>query len=434
MSKFEVNNTVTSQDIQPEIDNIIDILNNIIIRTAYQRSTNDENKFFIQVSETTLLSNDTYGDTGGGISNITSGTSVPPLYYYVGGSIRLNANRLLEMKTEIRNGGKNTLYYVLLHETLHILGLQRDMWEQYNYLIQYVETSTQDNKFYYVGSNALREYKNYFSNNDFIGIPLEDDGGVGTENQHFEEGIGGLSSLNRYINVNGSEILHPGLNNEVTTGFLNLAPDFIPLQLTTIGALQDIGFEVDYTYADNYTNNNNNMICFLKDTNISCLVDGVEKEVPIQNIVPGTLVKTLKSGYIPVDIIGNKNIINPNSHVKDYLGNRVKNQLYILKNENPLILTGCHSLLLDELTPYQKMGMELECDGKTFMTDGKYRLMAFLSDMEIYDYNGPANIWHFSLEREDITMNYGVYANGVLVESCSRRMMLCYSDMALNIT
>lgn len=438
MSKFNVTNNVSSFDISTEINDAISRLDELIIKTAYQKSDpSNENELFTIVINEASLGPDLYGNTSGGLSNITSGTTVPPIFYYIGGNLTLNSDLLNFMISDIRDGDKSTLYYVILHEILHILGLQQNMWEQYNYFVQYTETSSGSLKYYYNGPNALREYKAQFNNENFIGIPVEDDGVAGTVNQHFEEGNGGLSSIDRYINVNvdgtNVEILHPGLTSEIITGFLDPSPEFIPLNLTTIGALQDIGFDVDYTKADNYYEPKKDIVCFLENTKISCLENNEEKEILVQDLLPGTLVKTCMNGYVPLDIIGNKTIVNPNCKIKDFLGNRLKNQLYVLKNDNndPLVLTGCHSLLVDKLTDSQQMNMLLECNGKTYMTDDKYRLMAYLSDMEIYDYSGSANIWHFSLEREDSTMNYGVYANGTLVESCSKRMMLCYSDMNL---
>lgn len=37
----------------------------------------------------------------------------------------------------------------------------------------------------------------------------------------------------------------------------------------------------------------------------------------------------------------------------------------------------------------------------------------------IYNDHGNHNIWHIALENDDINTNYGIYANGLLVESCS---------------
>ena len=62
----------------------------------------------------------------------------------------------------------------------------------------------------------------------------------------------------------------------------------------------------------------------------------------------------------------------------------------------------------------------------------KYRLMAcFDEKTEPYELEGLHNIWHFSLENNDHLMNYGVYANGLLVETTSIRMMHELSGMEL---
>tara|TARA_B110000858_G_C17775283_1_gene461904 strand:+ start:121 stop:1455 length:1335 start_codon:yes stop_codon:yes gene_type:complete len=438
MSKFNITNNVISIDISNEVDELLTKLNSIVIETAYQRSDPSQSlSFSLFIEENTFTNPDTLASTSGGVSLVQNGPPGPD-HWFTGGTFTLNQDRLNEMKNEIRDGGKNTLFYVMLHETLHLMGLQYSMWTSWGYVKSYTETSTNSTKYYYDGPNALNEYKAQFNNNNFIGIPLEEDGQTGTVIQHFEEGLFENISLdNRLIPVtidgNVVELFHPGLTSEITTGFINSFPNFLPLNLTTFGALEDIGYYVDYTKADNYYEPTKDIVCFLENTKILCLENNIEKNVLVQDLVPGTLVKTYSHGYIPLDIIGNKTIVNPNSQIKDYLGNRLKNQLYVLNtnNNDPLILTGCHSLLVDKLTESQKRNMLLECNGKTYMTDEKYRLMAYLSDMKIYDYSGSANIWHFSLERQEENMNYGVYANGILVESCSKRMMLSYSDMKL---
>lgn len=42
---------------------------------------------------------------------------------------------------------------------------------------------------------------------------------------------------------------------------------------------------------------------------------------------------------------------------------------------------------------------------------------------EPYTKEGLAIVWHFALDNENCYENYGVYANGLLVESCSIRVM-----------
>jgi hypothetical protein len=71
--------------------------------------------------------------------------------------------------------------------------------------------------------------------------------------------------------------------------------------------------------------------------------------------------------------------------------------------------------------------------GKLFVTDNKYRLMACVDERaEPWNSKGAYTIWHFALENNDITMNYGVYANGgLLVETCSIRFLKTKSNMDL---
>jgi hypothetical protein len=41
------------------------------------------------------------------------------------------------------------------------------------------------------------------------------------------------------------------------------------------------------------------------------------------------------------------------------------------------------------------------------------------------------NIYHIALENDDPYMNYGIYANGLLVESCSKRYLKELSKMRI---
>ena len=41
------------------------------------------------------------------------------------------------------------------------------------------------------------------------------------------------------------------------------------------------------------------------------------------------------------------------------------------------------------------------------------------------------NIYHFALENDIYTYNYGVYANGLLVESCSKRYLAEIANMTM---
>jgi len=173
-------------------------------------------------------------------------------------------------------------------------------------------------------------------------------------------------------------------------------------------------------------------ICFKEDSAILCSVNGVEVYVPIQNIRNGDLVKTLKSGFVPVNMIGTSKLYNPGNKLR---GN---GRLYKCSKEKfpelseDLIITGCHSILVDSLTEEQKDKI-IELSERIFVTDGKYRLMACVDERaEPYEEEGTFNIWHLALDHDDERMNYGIFANGgLLVETTSKRMLSKYSGMEL---
>jgi hypothetical protein len=58
--------------------------------------------------------------------------------------------------------------------------------------------------------------------------------------------------------------------------------------------------------------------------------------------------------------------------------------------------------------------------------------MAYLDERcEPYTEQGTYTIWHLALDNTDYLMNYGIYANGLLVESTSKRYMKELSGMEL---
>jgi len=145
----------------------------------------------------------------------------------------------------------------------------------------------------------------------------------------------------------------------------------------------------------------------------------------------GTLVKTSLDGYKKVDMIGSSKIYNPSHTI------RGKDRLYKCTKENypevfeDLVITGCHSILVDDITEEQRKDIT-ELAGRIFVTDNKYRLMACLDERaKPYTEEGLQTVWHFALENDNYYYNYGVYANGLLVETTSKRMMKELSGMEL---
>jgi hypothetical protein len=172
--------------------------------------------------------------------------------------------------------------------------------------------------------------------------------------------------------------------------------------------------------------------CFKEGTKILCLTPQMKEEyIPIENIRKGHLVKTSLNGFVPVCMIGKSGISNPGGD------ERIKNRLYkCSKTKYPelfedLYITGCHSILVNQLSESERE-KTMEALGDIFITDRKYRLMAYLDERsEPYTETGRYTIWHMALENNDYFMNYGIYANGLLVESTSKRYMKELSGLKL---
>jgi hypothetical protein len=176
------------------------------------------------------------------------------------------------------------------------------------------------------------------------------------------------------------------------------------------------------------------IMCFKEDTQILCLDsrDGKsEIYMPIQELRNGDLVKTLSSGYQPVCMIGKSKIYNPPNNL------RCKNRLFKCSKEyypeiiEDLYITGCHSVLVEQISDKEREDC-IEIMGKIYVTENRYRMMACIDERaQPYEEEGLYTIWHLALAHDDYRMNYGIYANGLLVETSSKRMMAEYSGMEL---
>ena len=117
---------------------------------------------------------------------------------------------------------------------------------------------------------------------------------------------------------------------------------------------------------------------------------------------------------------------------------RSKNRLFKCSKENypeltdDLIITGCHSILVDCLSSEEQREQVIAVNGAAYGTENKYRFPACVDPRAVpYEKEGVFNVWHLALEHEDYYMNYGVYANGLLVETTSKRMLKEFSGMEL---
>jgi len=162
---------------------------------------------------------------------------------------------IASLANEIREGGKSSLYYVFLHEVGHALGIG-PLWSYSSILNRPIKIDDTGKK-YYSSENVLREYKNISAftgiANNFIGIPLENDGGSGTSGVHLDEGNEGSTSFdNRTLIVSGVTYNAPGLDQELMTGWAETNLVDMPLSRVTVALLDDLGYIVNYNNADSY--------------------------------------------------------------------------------------------------------------------------------------------------------------------------------------
>ena len=170
--------------------------------------------------------------------------------------------------------------------------------------------------------------------------------------------------------------------------------------------------------------------CFKSGTYILCKTIDNEnakeeiKQIKVEDLTIGTLVKTKYDGFKPiVKIITGK--IKNNPQYQHGVSEYNKNQLYVCPKDNfnelfeDLVITSNHSILVFPI-PEDKKKQILDFMGDIYVTDRKYRVPACLDERCIvYPEEGTFPIYHFALEKECQLSNYGVFANGLLVETAS---------------
>jgi hypothetical protein len=170
------------------------------------------------------------------------------------------------------------------------------------------------------------------------------------------------------------------------------------------------------------------LACFNKDTKILCRINDVnesndesERElyIKIQDIKKGTYVKTYKHGYRRVDLIGHGSFINNPEYWNGCM--------YRMKENPDLVVTGGHSILVDEMTEEERTkNRQYFCED--IKIDDKYLLLACTSDkFEKIQNNDTYTYYHFTLENDgDDDNRYGIWANGILTETPSKNQYMKY--------
>lgn len=169
---------------------------------------------------------------------------------YTTKTIGLNEN-VVNRFMYFNDTSKLALLLVLLHETLHILGLIN---LQSNYLpidnsvyLEQVIDDDNNTRYIWTGAKGLEGYKKILKDNNVnnnivdnvLGLLLENDGPIGTKDVHIEEGN---NSNGIYKKIYVNNINYPSIANDITTGYLNTTNY---LTTVTTGLLKDIGFIIN---------------------------------------------------------------------------------------------------------------------------------------------------------------------------------------------
>jgi hypothetical protein len=140
----------------------------------------------------------------------------------------------------------------------------------------------------------------------------------------------------------------------------------------------------------------------------------------IETLQKGDLIKTVRHGYKPIVIINN----HPFHHIPST--ERIKNQLYVCRSDQypevtkDLVLIGCHSTLVNAFKDGEREKTQAIL-GRACVTDNYCRLPVCIdSRAAVYETEGLYNIYHITLEHDNYYMRYGIYANGLLVDSASK--------------
>jgi len=211
-----------------------------------------------------------------------------------------------------------------------------------------------------------------------------------------------------------------------------------PLTIPTTG----LKFGSLYTYRIKAINNagsssTSNGIAKIMATIIPCFKDDTKiltknGYVQIKDLINGDLVETFGHGLKPITVIGKKLVIHLATP------DRNPEQLYKYTNAThssifeDLIITGRHAILVDDFASDEQRDNVFNFYKELLKTDNKYLLPSCVDDSAtVYETVGQYTVYNLALQNDDETINYGIYANGLLVETASEDYLKNRSKMEL---
>lgn len=160
--------------------------------------------------------------------------------------------------------------------------------------------------------------------------------------------------------------------------------------------------------------------CFNYGTQILTLdVDMKPKYIPIQELKPGMIVSTYFYGPRKISMIGYSKMLNNPDKWRMCMYKMVKKGDMI----DDLIITGGHSILVDNPPTGDELVKQKQYWGnKQYKIRDKYKILSSVSrDFEQIKTHDVFTYYHLVLEHTDPEYQFGIWANGVLTESQSKR-------------
>jgi hypothetical protein len=155
----------------------------------------------------------------------------------------------------------------------------------------------------------------------------------------------------------------------------------------------------------------------------------------IETLRAGDMIETLKHKFVAIHTIGRRGVYPPRDKTQrtpTHLFRCSPNAFAELFED--LVMTGYHARLQPSLLPDLEAKVRAVYDGEVYLTEDMYRIPICLDDRATVfipdnDPDDEFEIFNFALDADDRFVNYGVYANGLLVESSSIRYMTELSQM-----
>jgi hypothetical protein len=157
--------------------------------------------------------------------------------------------------------------------------------------------------------------------------------------------------------------------------------------------------------------------------------------IPIQELKVGDLIKVSKTGYKRVAMIGSRKMqhLASSTRIAEQLYRCSKEKYPEIKNDmEDLIMTGGHSILVRKFASDKQRKIVEKMYGEILQTEGRYNLPACIDERAVvYEIPGEYMIYNIALENNNYKGKYGIYANGILVESCSKHYLRELSGMKI---